>query len=76
MEVPVSLDGKRKFVDPFTWIEKDFPTIVPCSQVTVHWKISGKWYCTTPEIRPCTAPIQVGNTLNCTLEGDFAMGLG
>ena len=76
-EVPVHLDGRLRFADPFTWIVHDFPTVVPCSPVMpVRWYLEGKWYCATPEVRPCPPPTRIQPQLNRTEAGDFARGLG
>ena len=76
-EIPISLDNCLQFVDPFTWIVKDYPTEVPCSPIMpVRWNILGKWYCAMPGVMPCTAPTQLESGLNCTEEGDFTKGLG
>ena len=76
-EVPVAVKGQTKFADPFTWIIKDYPTVVPCSPIMpVRWNIMGKWFCATPGIRPCPAPPQLQSGLNRTTEGDFTRALG
>ena len=77
LEVPVQLDGEIRFADPFTWIVKDFPTVVPCSSVMpVRWKIQDQWYCSGPNVHPCVAPKKLGSLLEQTPSGDFTLGLG
>ncbi len=43
-EIPVRVGNKTRFTDPFTYILTDFPTVLPCSDLTpVRWFIAGKW---------------------------------
>ena len=60
-EIPVQTQyGLPAFVDPFTWVLKPFPTVVPCSSVMpVRWQIGHQWYCARPEVVPCHAPTQL-----------------
>ncbi len=43
-ESPVWVGNKTRFTDPFTYILTDFPTVLPCSDLTpVRWFIADKW---------------------------------
>ena len=76
-EIPVLLDDKVRFADPFTFIVKDFPTLIPCSPIMpVRFHILGQWYCAAPGLRPCSAPKQLGSTLPGPEVGDFTRGMG
>lgn len=35
-EVPVAVDGRIKFADPFTWIIKDYPTVMETCRSILH----------------------------------------
>ena len=73
MKIPVSLNRKHKFVDPFTWIMQDFPTIIPRStMMLVRLKIVGKWYCVTPKIQSFIVPTRIGSNLNRIVDCDLA----
>lgn len=77
-EVPVRVNGTVKFADAFTLILREFPTIIPCSDVfPVMWFLGGKWYCATPVARRCDAPLQLNTTVSTfTPLGDFTHSLG
>lgn len=66
-ELPVSMfknGSQLMFRDPLTEILRKFPTIIPCSpMMPPKHLIHGKWYCATPQLRLCEAPI----TLNATV---------
>ena len=56
-QIPVSVEGRDRFVDPITWILQESPTTIPCSRRTpVRWKISGQWFCSTPKVSLCHPP--------------------
>ncbi len=77
-EIPVRVGNKTRFADPFTYILTDFPTVLPCSDLTpVRWYIAGKWYCATPKTQECRAPEKLNLTVH-TYEplGDLTEGLG
>ena len=76
-EIPVSVNGSTKFADPFTWVLRSYPTIVPCSRIMqVKWKINENWYCATPEVIRCEAPDQLNVTNDYLPANDFTQGLG
>lgn len=77
-EVPVFVNGIRQFADPYTWVLKPFPTVIPCSDVMpVRWKISGLWYCATPQARPCPSPHKLNISVEYLMEAvDFTRGIG
>ena len=77
-EIPVMVEGRKRFADPITWVLSDFPTVIPCSDVMpVRWLIAGDWYCAGPEVRRCIAPLQLNTTVSAhTPLGDFTKGFG
>jgi hypothetical protein len=77
-EIPVLAGGKLMFVDPLSWVLKDIPTVIPCSDVMpVRWKIHGEWYCATPKARSCPAPQKLNVTLGLHRDPfNFLSGLG
>ncbi len=77
-EVPVSVNGTTKFADPITWVLRDFPTVVPCSDIMpVRWLIQGQWFCANPRLTPCHNPRQLETTSRTYRPtGDITEGLG
>jgi hypothetical protein len=77
-EVPV-LSGRNhtlRFADPYTWILKTYPTIVPCSDVMpVRWKVRDQWYCATPQARPCPPAAKLNTTTGSFRPDDFTQGV-
>ena len=76
-QVPVMVNGTKKFADPFTWVLQDYPDVLPCSDLTpVRWRIKGAWFCATPVARACPAPEQL-RTLSRPFmpTGNIASGL-
>jgi|GEM_PF-5098908 len=76
-EIPILLDGQRKFADPLTFVIKPFPTIIACSDLMpVRWKLGGEWHCASPHARPCKAPTQLNVTVGLRQTSfDFIAGL-
>ena len=76
-EIPVSVNGSTRYVDPFSWILKPFPTIIQCSSVMpVRWHILGVWLCATPDAHHCTAPPKLRPTPLLKPLDSLATGLG
>ena len=64
------------FADPITMVVQRLPTVVPCSlTMPVKWLIQGTWFCSSPAITKCDAPIKVGTDLDMVglgpTESDF-----
>ena len=76
-EIPVHVNGTVRFADPFTWVLRDFPAVVPCSKVMpVHWKIRGRWYCAVPDAILCERPMQLNASVRFPAFADFTAGVG
>lgn len=79
-QIPVSLapNTTTKFVDPFTLVLRQYPTIVPCdSLMPIRWKVGTDWYCSTPKISKCEAPGQLNLTVvDFVAEKDITEGVG
>ena len=78
-EIPVEVDGVRRFADPYNWVLQDHPNEAPCSDLTpIRWKLEGQWYCSTPTIRPCDAPdkLQLPPQYPALVPTEFTRGLG
>ena len=53
------------FADPITMVVQRFPTVVPCSKgLPIRWLIQDTWFCSSPSITKCDAPIRVGTDLD------------
>jgi hypothetical protein len=77
-EIPVNHNGTTKFVDPFTFVMRDFPTEMPCSDLMpIRWRVQGTWFCSHPSAVACTAPGQL-ETFSTPYRptGDITQGLG
>ncbi len=62
-KIPVRVGNKTRFADPFTYILTNFPTVLPCSDLTpVRWYIASKWYCATPKTQECREPEKLNLT--------------
>lgn len=79
-EIPVKMpSGALGFVDGLTWVIKPYPTVLPCSLVTpVRWKLTGEWFCSTPQVIRCEDPDQLNVTTGNSFipSRDFASGMG
>jgi len=77
-EIPVLVNETVRFADPFTYILKDHPTVVPCSMVMpVRWLISGTWYCASPHAAVCDRPEKLATrTTGYRPTGNYAKALG
>ena len=67
-----------RFADPYTWVLRDFPTVVPCSDITpIRWKVKGTWYCATPTARRCESPDQLQTSTSAPnpIKDDLTEGL-
>ncbi len=68
IEIPVRRVGRPtdttiEYVDPMSFILKQFPVIVPCSVLMpIRWKIGNEWTCSTPAPRLCKAPAKLNVT--------------
>lgn len=59
-EVPVLVNGTKRFADPLSWVLRDYPQELPCSNIMpVRWKLGDIWYCATPAAFKCEAPEQL-----------------
>ena len=75
-EIPVEVEGRASFVDPFTWNLQEFGTEQPCSPVTpVMWQIMGKWYCSEPQVRLCPEPVRLRPGQERLKPEDYAIGM-
>lgn len=75
-EIPVAVEGENAFADPLTMILRTYPTVIPCDDVLpVRWRIKDQWYCATPRVHPCGAPMQLIPASNPPLARDPARGL-
>jgi hypothetical protein len=62
-EIPVRVNGTRRFADPFSWTLSETPTVVPCDHIIpISWRINGFWYCSDPAIHRCQPPEQLNIT--------------
>ena len=53
------------FADPITMVVQKFPTVIPCSKsLPIRWLIQDTWFCSSPTITKCDAPIRVGTDLD------------
>ena len=77
-EMPVREGNRTVFLDPFTRILTDFPTIIPCSDLMpARWKIAGNWYCAHPAVLPCQRPRQLNSSTTRFLPvTEFTLGMG
>lgn len=77
-EVPVSVNGTKYFADPFTWVLREYPTVVPCSYIMpVRWRINRTWYCSYPSVSLCVEPMKLNVSLGIDhVMPDFTRGLG
>ena len=77
-EIPVSVNNVTMFVDPFTWVLQEVPTVVPCNPIMpVKWRIEGNWYASTPHLILANEPSQLSpESGNFTKDFNFAYGLG
>ena len=59
-EIPVLVNGTKRFADPLSWVLRDYPQEIPCSNtMPVRWKIDDAWSCATPGTTDCPAPDQL-----------------
>ena len=65
-EVPISTSDERDlFADPFSWVLKEVPSVIPCSTTLMpRFRIGNRWFCTQPEVIECTPPDQLKPTSN------------
>ena len=76
-EIPVKYNGDPMFMNPITRIIQRHPTVVPCSDIMqIRWEIEGKWFCATPTIRTCEAPMQFEPLAPRKTDIDFTTGMG
>lgn len=79
MEIPVAQAGQVRFVDSRTRIIQEYPTIVPCSDITpILWKAGpGKWLRSGPRPGLATPPRKLNVTLGQQVyPADLAKGVG
>ena len=77
-EVPVLHQNETWFVDPFNRILTPFPTVLPCTDLMpVRWLLNGQWFCSHPQVLPCTAPLRLNTTTTTYVPvHDFTLGMG
>ena len=73
LQIPIMLTGRTNgnltqeihFADPITMVVQRLPTIVPCSTLMpIRWLIQGQWFCSTPRVDRCDAPVRLGTDLD------------
>ena len=73
LEIPIVLHqeteaGKQPkvlFADPITMVVQSLPTIVPCSStLPIRWLIRDRWFCSSPETKPCLEPARLGTDMD------------
>ena len=51
-------------------VVQKLPTIIPCSRtLPIRWKIHGTWYCSSPQVTRCDAPLKLGTDMDMTALG-------
>jgi hypothetical protein len=56
-EIPVTVNGTDAFVDPISYVIKSAGSPIHCNDVaSPRYKVSGKWYCSYPELKECHDP--------------------
>jgi len=75
-EIPVLINGTKRFADPLSWVLRDYPQELPCTNIMpIRWKIADVWYCATPAALPCEAPDQLEVAKPLFNTPDFTAGL-
>lgn len=77
-EIPLGVGPNRtlRFADPFTFILRTFPTILPCDNIMpIRWRINGRWICATPRATVCTDAVTLNVTSKYFGTMDFTRGL-
>ena len=79
LEIPVEINNRTMFADPFNFILQTYPTVLPCSPVTpIHWNIGGEWFClsTSADPYPCATPGRLSSSTTPFRGEDFTVGMG
>lgn len=75
-EIPVLVNKTKRFADPFTWILKDFPQVLPCSDIMpVRWQVNNRWLCSTPTVVECKKPGKLHINDGLFTSADITVGL-
>jgi len=75
-EIPVIVNNAKRFADPFTWIVKDYPQELPCSDIMpVRWQVNTRWLCSTPTVVECKPPSKLNLNDKFVVTSDITTGL-
>ena len=77
-EIPVKYQGKPMFADAYTLVLREYPTETVCNTLMpVRYRVTGKWYCSSPATLPCGSPTQLNTTTSIyTRVSDITEGMG
>lgn len=76
-EIPVRLGNATVFADAFSKVLQTYPTEVVCDEVTpIMWNIHGDWFCSSPSVTPCTAPLKLKLNASAFHYPTLGSGLG
>jgi hypothetical protein len=78
MEIPVTYKNSTRFVNLITRNLQAIGQIIPCGSIMpVRWSVGEKWYCSYPQMTPCTAPEMIRpDSSSITSYGIITDGLG